>query len=396
MPLDTTAETSSLFGGSPTHFKQGNDNNDGNSFNLLSLPDELLLRILSYLDPSDHANTLLLNHRLLKLTIDPMHVHIRHAEAHAVLAKFRRPPATALAARNILYTASRLAPTSDPANTRLVLKLQRRLHSERLAHALRMRPSRTELVQRHIIVDMPTGGPGAPHTSRLVLKLERERVESTIEAWLSVWLDEKSPRRVVVPSSYSVACVPAYRRAGRTKNRSRSSSRQRQQQQQQQQQLTANSRINVYRRLFDNTSQNPSHSQKNNYYSSMTADDYFLKQPVSTLVHMFTCTAMWLSGPPPPRPPPLPFSGTLPSQCDWQMQMPTFKPPRKVVPQMCHVFEAPTWKASQSSSLISHCSHQQPLFASSNSISTKQAIQSQYLLDGRVKSLKQNFISQYC
>lgn len=405
MPLDTTTNNGSLT--SPfLNYLNITSNSTKNKTNLLSLPDELLLNILSYLDSSDYATTLLLNRRLHALTIDPTLFQTRRATAHAVLERFRRPPATALAARNILYTPARLAPTSDPANTRLLLALQRRLHSERLAHALRKRPPRTELVQRHILVDTPAGTAAVgPCTSRLALKLERKRIESTLESWFSIWLDDKSPRRVVVPSSYSAARRPM---VGRHVNRARS--RTRSPHPQQQQQFETNNLITLNRQLFDGTNRTSSRSRHNPYFRSSNSSnsssissswrhnyegtaeemDYFLKRPVGALVHMFTCTAMWLSGPPPPRPPPLPLSDPLLPNYDCQMQL--FNPPRKVVSKMCTVFEAP---APQ---LYPSPNHQeQQLFpataSSSGNDGVKKTIQSQYLLDGRVKTLKQLFVS---
>lgn len=251
-----------------------------------SLPDELLARVVSFLDVPDLAACTLVCQRLRRLARDPLLAPARRAASaryldHTGAATFSRPSPRTLADQHILLSPARLAPLADPARTALLQSLQRRLHRETLARLLAKRPSREELLQRNVLPKSAKMLDCGPITARSVMSLERERLANTLEAFLDAHRLKSSPRR----------------QAARI--------------------------VIVYSK--------PSPHNNTTSGQSPQEECLLLKQPVSTLVHMFACTAMWLTGPPPPPPPPLPGS---PAQ---RSGLPRAKHVR--VPQMCSYFE---------------------------------------------------------
>ncbi|CAI4220110.1 unnamed protein product [Parascedosporium putredinis] len=113
---------------------------------LLTLPNEVLLHILGFLDVSDLLSTSRANHQLRELALTPiLHANrLRHNRAilPPLLSSPSRPSRSDLIARSIVQ--SRTSVVSR--------RLNRKLISIRLSRRLAARPSPESLVQRCVLL----------------------------------------------------------------------------------------------------------------------------------------------------------------------------------------------------------------------------------------------------
>lgn len=269
---------------------------------LESLPDEVLLIVISFLDIPDLVPCLLVCQRFRRLATDPTLLHTRLAYAARWLDYTRaattgRPSPRNLAGRNILLSPIRLAPGADPSRTRLLQTIPRRMKRDILNRLLANRPSRQDLIARNIVPFRLTRLLDyGPITAQQVVLLERRRLADTLAACLAPF-KQGSPRKpaariIIVYSPSQRLTYPQEPAAG-----------------------------------FISP-----HFKPDFLVSSRPPREEFLllKRPVSALVHMFACTAMWLTGPPPPPPPPLPGSNKRQDIVHVHR-----------VPQICSLFEKP-------------------------------------------------------
>lgn len=290
-------------------------NDISNMSTLDLLPDEVLSYVVSFLEVPDLFNCLLVCRRLHRLATDPTLLHKRLSCAarwldYSGAATTCRPSPTTLARRNILLSPARLAPSADPSRTRLLQTIQRRLHRDTLARLLATRPSVKDLVNRNIVPNSRVLDCG-PLTAQTVAALERQRRAHSLATFFAANGD-KSPRKpaaliVIVHSTSSSSSL------------SSSSS------------------------FSPQISYNQPFTPESDTELQQPKEYLLLRRPVSALVHMFACTAMWLTAPPPPPPPPLPGSEVPVLNSDHHNR----------VPQICSLFEqAEVSRSSHTSSSI--------------------------------------------
>ncbi|KAK0616970.1 hypothetical protein B0T14DRAFT_433919 [Immersiella caudata] len=156
---------------------------------LLDLPNEVLLQILSNLDVCDLLGTSRTSHLLRSLALSPVLQRLRLRQTRAVLPPLltspSRPSLTDLIRRRIFLT-----------NTTVVSrKLARNLVAIRLQRRLAARPSPEALVERCVLppecVPWSVKPPVAPAIVAKKRAVERERVKDGLRRWVgSVWTGE--------------------------------------------------------------------------------------------------------------------------------------------------------------------------------------------------------------
>ncbi|RDL36961.1 Uncharacterized protein BP5553_04394 [Venustampulla echinocandica] len=152
-----------------------------------SLPSELLLHILSYLDIPDLLSLSRTSHTFRTLSLDPLlHItRLHHASLSLAHAIALRPCLAELMAHRIYITRTTLA----------ARHLGRNFIKIRLNRQLLKRPSVDELVQlgvlpRECYSKGRQGGTGvwlAPGLVEVKRRVERERVKDCLRGWVDEW-----------------------------------------------------------------------------------------------------------------------------------------------------------------------------------------------------------------
>lgn len=149
---------------------------------LTSLPSELLLQILSYLDIPDLLSLSRTMHLLRSLTHDPLlHSHrLQRASLNLSRAIPSRPPLTELMARRVYVTR----------NTRAALSLGRKFLMIKLNRQLGRRPNMERLVELGVMpaefLEAWTSGDDKMLRRILMKKMrEKERVRCFLREWIS-------------------------------------------------------------------------------------------------------------------------------------------------------------------------------------------------------------------
>ncbi|KAH7410566.1 hypothetical protein BKA64DRAFT_661270 [Cadophora sp. MPI-SDFR-AT-0126] len=152
--------------------------------NLPTLPSELLLHILSFLDIPDLLTLTRTSHPLRSLSLDPL-LHIARLHRASISLSHSlplRPSLADLMAHRIYITRTTLAARS----------LGRNLIRIKLNRQLLKRPSAEELVQLGVLPrecwSRKSGGTGmAPALVETKRRVERERVKDTLRHWVEEW-----------------------------------------------------------------------------------------------------------------------------------------------------------------------------------------------------------------
>ncbi|KAH6714253.1 hypothetical protein BKA61DRAFT_735754 [Leptodontidium sp. MPI-SDFR-AT-0119] len=152
--------------------------------NLPTLPSELLLHILSFLDIPDLLTLTRTSHPLRSLSLDPL-LHIARLHRASISLSHSlplRPSLADLMAHRIYITRTTLAARS----------LGRNLIRIKLNRQLLKRPSAEELVQLGVLPrecwSKNGGGLGlAPALVETKRRVERERVKDTLRGWVEEW-----------------------------------------------------------------------------------------------------------------------------------------------------------------------------------------------------------------
>ncbi|PVH74089.1 hypothetical protein DL98DRAFT_519497 [Cadophora sp. DSE1049] len=152
--------------------------------NLPTLPSELLLHILSFLDIPDLLTLTRTSHPLRSLSLDPL-LHIARLHRASISLSHSlplRPSLADLMAHRIYITRTTLAARS----------LGRNLIKIKLNRQLLKRPSAEELVQLGVLPrecwGRKGGGTGlAPALVETKRRVERERVKDTLRHWVEEW-----------------------------------------------------------------------------------------------------------------------------------------------------------------------------------------------------------------
>lgn len=152
---------------------------------LTTLPSELLLHILTYLDIPDLLTLTRTSHALRSLSLDPLlHVDRLHRASLTLQHSLSlRPSLADLMAHRIYITRTTLAARS----------LGRNLIKIKLNRQLMRRPSAEELVEwgvlpRECFGGKKGGGGGlAPALVDAKRRVERERVKDTLRGWVEEW-----------------------------------------------------------------------------------------------------------------------------------------------------------------------------------------------------------------
>ncbi|CAK7264053.1 hypothetical protein SEPCBS119000_000803 [Sporothrix epigloea] len=155
------------------------------------LPNEVLLHILGYLDVDDLLTTSRTCHHLRCLAVAPILHTLRRRQIRAalppLLASPMRPSLTDLIQRHIFLTST----------TVVSRKLTRSLVSIRLSRRLAARPSVHVLVERCVLPPecAPVIGHVAPALAARTRAVEREKLKDGLRRWMgSVWLREVDRR----------------------------------------------------------------------------------------------------------------------------------------------------------------------------------------------------------
>ncbi|EPE02130.1 f-box domain-containing protein [Ophiostoma piceae UAMH 11346] len=157
----------------------------------ISLPNEIILHILGFLDVNDLLATSRTSHHLRCLCVAPiLRIHrLRYIRAALppLLAAPQRPSLTELIQRSIFLT-----------NTTVVSrKLTRSLVAIRLSHRLAARPPVHVLVERCVLPPECAPGIGhvAPALAARTRAIERERIKDGLRSWIGVvWRREVGRR----------------------------------------------------------------------------------------------------------------------------------------------------------------------------------------------------------
>ncbi|KAG4412666.1 hypothetical protein IFR04_014207 [Cadophora malorum] len=152
--------------------------------NLPTLPSELLLHILSFLDIPDLLTLTRTSHPLRSLSLDPL-LHIARLHRASISLSHSlplRPSLADLMAHRIYITRTTLAARS----------LGRNLIKIKLNRQLLKRPSAEELVQLGVLPRECWGRKGggmalAPALVETKRRVERERVKDTLRHWVEEW-----------------------------------------------------------------------------------------------------------------------------------------------------------------------------------------------------------------
>ncbi|CCU75406.1 hypothetical protein BGHDH14_bgh04914 [Blumeria hordei DH14] len=149
---------------------------------LESLPSEILLQILSYLDIPDLLSISRTMHLLRSLTHDPLlHSHrLQRASLNLSRAIPTRPPLTELMARRVYITR----------NTRAALSLGRKFIMIKLNRQLGRRPNIQRLVELGVMpeefLEPWTSGDNKMQGRILMKKIrEKERVKCFLREWIA-------------------------------------------------------------------------------------------------------------------------------------------------------------------------------------------------------------------
>jgi len=156
---------------------------------VLSLPDELLFQILSYLDVSDLLNASRTNHRLRHLCLDPI-LHIaRLARASLTIERSIpcRPTLSELVHHRIYISRTSLAARN----------LGRNLIKIKLNRSLLHRPSAERLVEQGVLPGECLQSRIAPSLISTKRRIEKEKVKDILRHWIEEW-GSKGPRTVKV------------------------------------------------------------------------------------------------------------------------------------------------------------------------------------------------------
>jgi hypothetical protein len=147
-----------------------------------SLPDELLLQILTHLDIPDLLPLTRTSHHLRSLSLDPLLHSYRLHRASLTLNQYMpiRPSLTSLMHQHIYVTRTTLAARNLGRNL-IKIKLNRKLLG---------RPSAETLVEKGVLPsECYAKGKGAlaPSLVEVKRRIERERVKDVLRGWVEEW-----------------------------------------------------------------------------------------------------------------------------------------------------------------------------------------------------------------